>query len=254
MMFIKKSNFMVHSRQFLAAFANIAVCLGTLSGLQSNALATELQPTVKGTLAKYYETIDELVAESDVVVLGRFEGNPKISAPRRRSFETLPGRERVRTPQVKPTGSRVPGVQTSPDAITPGSLDPQVIDQYLSTRDPGRRELAFRPTQTLKGSPTSVIMVGQRAIFKGSTVRASEDDTLFKAGDTYILFLKKALPHEGEIYWITGATQGAFPVINGRVSSRNVTGEIPKNVGPQVKKEGLDNFLAMIREKVRKPQ
>jgi hypothetical protein len=120
--------------------------------------------------------------------------------------------------------------------------------------DPGRRELAFRPTEVLKGvgevNLGSNIQIAQRAITVNNTVKSAKDDTLFQSGDTCILFLTPALPEEGKFYWVTGAMQGALRVVDGKVYSRNLTGEIPQEIGPTVDAQPLAGFISTLREKV----
>jgi hypothetical protein len=191
---------------------------------------TEALPIVIGSVARNYGTIDELVADSQVIVLGKFQGNPNVVRPKMGQDLALNSTENASPPQ----------------------RDPDTQLKLLAERDPGRRELDFRPTEVLKGDiQASSITVAQRAVIGGNTVGQVADDKLFEPGETYILFLTPALSHEGKFYWITGAIQGAFKVENGRVNSRSVTRENKQeDIGPKVKGETLENFLVTIKEKV----
>lgn len=144
-------------------------------------------PVVQGELAKYYETVDELAADSQIIVLGKFQGNPNVIRPNISQDSASSKSENEAPPQRH--------------------LDTRL--KLLAQRDPGgRRELAFQPIEILKGGiQVSSITVAQRAAISENIVRAFEDDTLFEPGETYVLFLTPALPHEGNFYWITGAIQ-----------------------------------------------
>lgn len=138
---------------------------------------TEALPLVIGSVAKKYKAIDELAADSQVIVLGKFQGNPN---------------------RVRPTLGQ---------DLAPAKTE----DESPPQRDPGRRELDFRPTEVLKGNiQASSITVAQRAVIGENVMGPVKDNKLFKPGETYILFLTPALPHEGNFYWITGAIQGSL--------------------------------------------
>ena len=83
----------------------------------------------------------------------------------------------------------------------------------------------------------------------------------------YILFLKKALPHEiqnagYEFYWIVGANQGAHRLKNGKVYSRNVKkktmaneepveAEISEGFGQKVDGIEEEKFIQEVESKVK---
>ena len=185
---------------------------------------TKLKPKIKIALelANNYKNIDELIAASDVVVFGKFTGNPKI---------ILPSKER----------SLPPG--WTEDRITK-PLDPAVINQILASRDPGHRTITFVPSKTLKGSASKVITVGQRGIFTEAYNAPDQGDKFFQVGDFYVLFLKLEPSRNDNFYWTTGAFQGAFQVKSARVNY-----PVNKDI-PQIKNESLDNFLQAIQAKV----
>lgn len=194
-------------------------------------LIAKVKPEIKtaGQLANNYKSIDKLIAASDVVVLGKFTGNPKIVLPS--EGPSLP-------PRSAENAERAP-------------LDPAVINQILAARDPGHRNMTFMPIQTLKGSTNGAITVGQRGAFTEVYTAPDEGDNFFQAEDTYVLFLKSEPSRSNNFYWITGAVQGAFRVSNGQVISRNVTGEIPEDIGPKIQGESLNNFLQNIQVKIK---
>lgn len=200
-------------------------------------VATKQPPTAKvkpeiktsGQLANNYKSVDELIAASDIVVLGKFTGNPKI---------VLPNEGPPLPPRSAENAERAP-------------LDPVVINQILAARDPGYRAMMFMPIKTLKGSTNGALNVGQRGAFTEVYTAPDEGDNFFQAGDTYVLFLKLEPSRSDNFYWITGAVQGAFRVNNGQVNSRHVTGEIPQDIGPKIQGESLDNFLQTIHAKVK---
>jgi hypothetical protein len=117
-------------------------------------------------------------------------------------------------------------------------------------RDPGRRELTFVVAETIKGDAPAQIQIAQRITPKTNGVGPMAGDALFAADAQYILFLTPALPHEGDFYWITGATQG-FLVTTEKVFSRNIVGEIPKELGPTVKEVPIKQFLMDTKASIR---
>lgn len=150
---------------------------------------TEALPLVFGSVAKNYKTIDELAADSQVIVLGKFQGNPNVVRPN--------------------LGQDLAPAKTEDESPPQRDLDTQL--KLLAQRDPGRRELDFRLIKVLKGDiQASSITVAQRAAIGENAMGPVKDDKLFKPGETYILFLMPALPHEGSFYWITGAIPGAL--------------------------------------------
>lgn len=193
--------------------ANSPAVVGT-PNVSGSPQTAQLKPaSASGQLAQEFKTVAELVGGSQVIVVGQFEGEPNIVPP---------------------------------------NLPPNGTEPY----DPGRRELTFQVTSTLKGeTKTATIKVAQRVGFPtadSKAIVALDDDTLFKAGDAYILFLNKTLHEQefGEVYWLTGAVEGALKVTNGKVYSRNVTGEIPADLGPSVNGQSLDSLLADVRSLV----
>lgn len=193
-------------------FVIIALILGTSlaigcvrqSTLESG-LTVQIEEVAHGQIGKSYKTIDELIIDSTIIVLGFFEGQERI--------------------------------------ISPNISNPP--------RDPGRREMTFVVTDAFKGNSQARIQVAQRYTQKENYIAAVKDDTLFTSGTEYILFLVSALPQEGNFYWLTGATQGAFLVNQNKVFSRNVLGEIPKEVGPISNGTTLDQFLLDIKKLIR---
>jgi hypothetical protein len=213
----------------------------------SNTAGTHSSPVSLGSTAVSYQTTDDLLAASDLVVRGNFTGKPLLSPLR-----------------------RVPDLPTvSSDDQEHPARDPNLIYQ----RDPGHRDLAFVVQEVLKGDKTTKqIFVGQRgAIGQNTTVdtvKPMEGDTLFKPGDSYILFLVKTLPHETklagrEFYWVAGAVQGAYRLKNKKVYSRNVElaqpspgeervpREIEEYVGPKVEGVPEEAFLSELRAKIK---
>ena len=121
----------------------------------------------------------------------------------------------------------------------------------------GWRELSFSVSDILKGSPKSQIWVAQHVVFKqnGSIQGPFEEDTLLLPGQQFVLFLNletvEDLPHAGDFYWLSGAIQGAFPIIGDKVYSRNITGEIPEGYGPTVNGIPLEQFTAELKQLVK---
>lgn len=209
--------------------------------------AAQLHPVSLGATARSYKTTDDLLAASDLVVRGEFTGKPLLSPLRR--------------------GPDLP--TASSEDQEPPARDPNLIYQ----RDPGHRDLTFVVQEALKGDKTTKqIVVAQRGAIDQSTtadtVRPVEGDTLFKPGDSYILFLVKPLPHETklagrEFYWVVGAVQGAYRIKNKKVYSRNievapsslgeepVSREIEEYIGPKVEGVPEEAFLSEIRRKIK---
>ena len=185
---------------------------------------TKLKPKIKIALelANKYKNIHELLAASDVVVFGKFTGNPKIILPS--------------------GGQSLPPGWTEDRRTKP--LDSVVINQILASRDPGYRTITFVPSKTLKGSTSNIITVGQRGLFTEAYNAPDQGDKFFQSGDYYVLFLKLEPSRNDNFYWTTGAFQGAF-----QVNSDRVNHPVNKNI-PQIKNESLDNFLQAIQAKV----
>lgn len=207
--------------------------------LDINSKLNSKQIRSRGILSKYYTNIEQMVDESDFILLGTFSEIIKITKINSSQFLTLKRLEK------KPR-----------KYLT--SLE---INQILSLRDPGHRDIEFLPLEILKGHKISLpITIAQRGAINQettlNTVKPMEEDTFFQPKDTYILFLVKPLPHERDLagkdfYWITGASQGAFFVKNQKVYSRNSIGQIPLNVGPLIQGEPLNSFLSKVRRKVK---
>lgn len=167
-----------------------------------------LETTISAEIEKYYTSVDELLEDSDLVVIGIFKDQERIVEPN-----------------------------------TPRNSDSQ------PPYDPGRRELAFKVTDILKGYSEDLIWVAQRVSFMANGVEAMEEDTLLESSQQYMLFLNSSVQHPNEFYWLTGATQGAFLINNnGTVFSRNVIGDIPKSVGPTVDGLPLDQFISDLKK------
>lgn len=215
--------------------------------VSSHPTSAQSYPVSLGSSAISYKTTDDLLAASDLVVRGSFTGKPMLSPLRR--------------------GPDLPTAASEDQE--PPARDPNLIYQ----RDPGHRDLAFVVQEVLKGDKTTKqIVVGQRGAIDQSTtadtVRPVEGDTLFKPGDSYILFLAKPLPHETKLanrafYWIAGAVQGAYRIKNQKVYSRNVeltqpasgeepvSREIEEYVGPTVNGVPEESFLSELRGKIK---
>lgn len=166
-----------------------------------------LETTISAEIDKYYTSVDELLEDSDLVVIGIFEDQERIIEPN--------------TPR-------------DPDAQPP--------------YDPGRRELAFKVTDILKGYCKDLIWVAQRVSFTANGVEAIEEDMLFEPSQRYILFLNSSVQHPNEFYWLTGATQGALLIKNNAVFSRNVVGDIPESIGPTVNGVSLDQLTSGLKK------
>ena len=195
--------------------AIMAICLMTIIILvcpfSSGCAGTTVSVAASGQIAKYYETIDELFEDSHLVVSGTFSKEIFI--------EKMP---------------------------TVGKLD------YF-------RELPFNVTQTFKGEPQSSIRVAQNAVSAdGRSFSSYRDDTFYMPGEHYILFLcfqdkvkgytGTSRSYSGGYYWVTGAVQGAFHITGDKVYSRNITGEIPKETGPEVNGIPLEQFTAELKQ------
>ena len=125
-------------------------------------------------------------------------------------------------------------IVNSNTARTPGAKPPFY---------PGWRELSFSVTETLKGESESLVWVAQHATSTTNGLAPTEGDTLFRPGQRYVLFLTLETKLPGRFFWLTGATQGAFAIVNDKVFSRSVTGEIPEGVGPTVNGVPLEQFI-----------
>lgn len=228
-------------------------CLGSYTYLQvlsqpkSISLISAKKSNISslGTVAKVYNSTDELLDGSDLVVRGRFTGKPDLS-PRKKGVEL-------------------------PTSASEDQQPPVRDENLIYERDPGHRNLSFIAQEVLKGEKTQKqIVVAQRgAIDSNSTsdsVIPMNGDSFFEPGTEYFLFLVKPLPHEiklagKEFYWITGASQGAYRVKNGKVFSRSVelredklrnklSGSEPETeIGPAIDGESEDLLLSKIRNK-----
>lgn len=202
----------------------------------SNSKGTPTQLRSRGILSKNYTNVDQLINESDVIVLGTFSKNISISKISKSQSLILKNLEKK---------SRK-------------SLTSSEVNKILYLRDPGHRDIEFLPLKILKGQGMkSPIIIAQRGAIgqetNVDTATPMEEDTFFQSGDTYILFLVKPLPHEilnRTFYWIAGGTQGAFCVKNQKVYSRNFLGQIPSNIGPLIQGEDLNLFLNKIQKKL----
>jgi hypothetical protein len=182
-----------------------------------------------GERAKDYKTVEELIPDSAVILVGEFEDSPKITASRLGSGKT---------------------VSASEDA-KPQEMSAEDRAKLLSERVFGRRELVFRISEVIKGEvKDKVVSVAQNAIATENLTKPLEGDIFFEPGEKYILFLTPALPSEGQFYWLTGAVQGGFKVVNGKVRSRELKDRGSQEIGPQVREESLESFLKSIRSKV----
>jgi hypothetical protein len=228
-------------------------CLGSYTYLQVSSQSQSISPmsvtkshvSSLGTVAKVYSSTDELLDGSDLVVRGRFTGKPDLS-PRRKGVDL-------------------------PTSASEDQQPPVRDENLIYERDPGHRNLSFIAQEVLKGEKTQKqLVVAQRgAIDSNSTsdlVIPMNGDSFFEPGTEYFLFLVKPLPHEiklagKDFYWITGASQGAYRVKNGKVFSRSVelretklknklSGSEPETeIGPTIDGESEDLLLSKIRNK-----
>ncbi len=121
-------------------------------------------------------------------------------------------------------------------------------NSYVGTR--------FRVEKVLKGNAGDEIVVAGSGIYDkiNKKVRLVGKDPL-KPGEKYLLFLLPAgnpyvIQYQkkiGEIYMVTGAWQGEFRIINGRVYSRNVLGEAAPE-GLKVKGMPYSEFVAEMKK------
>jgi hypothetical protein len=202
--------------------------------------------SMHGSIHKIYASTDEFVQDSDVIVVGKFSNKPTLKRPTK--------------------------LADLPTANSEDQLPPPRNQDLLLQRDPGHRDLSFMVRRVLKGdSTTKQVVVAQRGAIGDdtteNTVKPVEGDTLFKPGGQYILFLKKAFPHEiqnagYEFYWIVGASQGAHRLVNGKVYSRNIQKkainneaaidtEIPEDLGQKVDGIEEEKFIQDIESKVK---
>jgi hypothetical protein len=108
----------------------------------------------------------------------------------------------------------------------------QIIVQVAPSSEGGlgHFDSGFTVTEVIKGKAETKLYVAQNGVI-GATEAGSkpmEGDRFFKAGDSYILFLKKPLPHEVKavgdrnFYYLVGGYQGGYRVKNGKVYSRDI--------------------------------
>jgi len=161
-------------------------------------------------------------------------------------------------PQLDHSYLTVDEVEMASEIIVVGVFEDKehILKQGLSQKpvEPGHRDLMFHVTDTIKGKTETDIWVAQRVAFNsnGTVAGPIEGDTLFISGNKYVLFLNLAISstRQGyDFYWVTGATQGAFLVVDDKVYSRNNIGEIPEEIGPTVQSVPLEQFIADLKEK-----
>jgi hypothetical protein len=129
----------------------------------------------------------------------------------------------------------------------------------------GHLDSEFSVTEVIKGKADSKLYVAQNGVI-GATMAESkpmEGDRFFKAGDSYILFLKKPLPHEVKeagdrnFYYLVGGYQGGYRVKNGKVYSRDIEeldlsklSKAPPNpaYGHRVNRVELSAFVKYLKE------
>jgi len=77
-------------------------------------------------------------------------------------------------------------------------------------------------------------------------------EALYEEGSVYVLFLSRSVapvPPATDYYWTTGAWQGSFRVLDGRVRSRGELGESPPS-SLKARGQQLGDFLDAVRKAV----
>jgi hypothetical protein len=192
---------------------------------------------VYGEIAVTYQSLEELENDADLVVLGKFVGNPRFDKGR-----SIDRGVSKKNPEV--TESQTP--------------EEDAARKLIAQRRPSYRELTFQVTEVLKGElsnakpGTPKIKVGQVAGQSGTTVVGVSGDRLFQPGEEYILYLSSDSLLGEDFYWVTGANQGTFVVKGNQVDSLNNQANVD-DVGPKVKGESLDKFKSKIKPKLNRP-
>ena len=192
---------------------SIAVLSGVLLGAgyistqpQSSAANVQSKDSdvkVSGSVATIYKSMGGMVPDADLIVTGSFTGEQVIVS--KSKLLDLPPRESEKSPAPL--------------------RDPNLIHQV----ELGHIDSGFNISEVIKGQATTKVYVAQRgSIAMNSKVTPMSGDRFFKGGDSYILFLKKPLPHEiknaggRSFYYLVGAYQGSYRIKDGRVYTRDI--------------------------------
>lgn len=213
---------------FTLLLAGSALGIGTHIYFGELTSASESQPgrdvEIRADLADIYSSLDELVADSILIVEGKFVGNPNF-------------REARQSPAVPP--------RKDPEAKVPSQRDTSLI----SLRSPRHVELMFQVKDILKGSAgdgskNQKITIAQIAMQGEQNLVGVTGDRLFQPGQQYVLFLKPS--SLGNYYWVSGASQGAFLVDGEFISSLNNVADFVQ-AGPRVRKKNVREFSDEVR-------
>lgn len=191
----------------------------------------ESSVVIHGEVANIYGEISQLGKQADLIVVGKFQGEPTFR------------------PEV--LGSDYPPRADS-EALVPTDRDPSLV---AMNRLP-YREMNFQVSTVIKGesllgglsSPS--VTVEQVGILDAGREVGVSGDRLFQANEEYVLFLSP--DPLGQRYFVTGISQGAFLLKDGMVSSLN-TLEGVDNIGPTVRAQPLTTFLSTIQRAIGLP-
>jgi hypothetical protein len=198
--------------------------------------------TMSGSVAVAYYSMDQMATDADVIVAGTFS-DEKILVPMSK-FVDFPSR--------------------NPKTLEAAPRDSSLINQ----NELGHLDSGFNISEVIKGNVNSKIYVAQNGVM-ATTPAASKPvsgDRFFKGGDSYILFLKKALPHSVKnaggrsFYYVVGAYQGGYRIRNGKVYSRDIEdldsaklSKSPTDLGYGHRMNGVDvnSVMQELRNKAR---
>ena len=228
----KIRNFAVCAAMFstLATTAIIQHKLSSNSQLTASASnQIEHVPGIKGHLAQLFTSLDELNAKSELIVVGKFEGEPTFN------------------PEV--TGPDYPP-REDPEALVPVDRDPTLI----AMNAPPYRDMSFQVSEVIKGDgllqevlgtlSAPSIEIRQVGAIENEAEIGLIGDRLFQPGEEYVLFLHR--DSQSQSYFVRGTSQGAFIIEGGEISSLN-TLEGVIDAGPKVLNQPLSGFLGTVR-------
>lgn len=195
----------------------ISVSIAVLSGLFLGSGYMNTQPQssaanipskdsdvkVLASVATVYKSMGGMVPEADLIVTGNFTGE-QIIVSESKPLD-LPPRESEKSPAPPRNTNLIYQVEL------------------------GHIDSGFTVSEVIKGQTTSKVYVAQSgSITMNSKATPMSGDRFFKGGDSYILFLKKPLPHEiknaggRSFYYLVGAYQGGYRIKDGRVYTRDI--------------------------------
>jgi hypothetical protein len=227
----------------ISIMSGIAIGLVYLN-LQANSSLANIKTDsqVSGSVAAIYKNADDMLKDADLVVTGSFTGN-KIAIPASKPLNLPP--------------------RASENSVAP-PRDPNLIYQVSL----GHLDSEFRVAEIIKGQSASQIHIAQSGMITTlSESKPMSGDRFFKGGDSYVLFLNKALPHEiknaggRDFYYLVGAYQGGYRIKNGKAYSRDIEDldsaraiptELAPGYGHRVNGTDVSQLLQDLRIKAKK--